>query len=674
MARSAARNVLLLGWMITFLSGCGVLPAPVVKTPPVQEETLAVPSPTAPTATLLTTPPPQETQIPDEKTPSPEQTRTALSRPPSGWTIFSNPDYVQGIALYENQLWTATLGGVVVWDISTGKPTVYTTRDGLAEIQGNDLVYCRMPEDRILVAHPSGTLSAFSLETKRWMRVPITFDDGTTLKDVRTLRCDMSSKRLLVGASDGLGIYDWRTGRWKRIGPEDGLKTNAIQSIDVVGQTIWVAAGDDSAFMILGSTIFPFNSGSGFPAGGVNDLAVAADQSVWFGYTTGLLHYEEKKWNLYGPKTLTSIPFSSVDQVEIGPDNLVWIASAEEGVCPFNVIKLYCSTIYPGMGETPITDLVVDKNGVAYAATSGKGVLRMDEEEVSFLSLNYEQLISNDLFDIAEGPDGKIWVSTDQGINVFDPQHITDQWQVIKPLRNQMIYPRVNVLQPAANGMWLFYDQEQAASYYDGESWLQINDQRGLSGVVTDATVDLNGRLWMATSHGIHVWDGESLRISATPKRLLSNFYVIEEIRNKIWAGTNQGLLRYENFQWQVVLPGVSVRSIVSDRKGGLLLGTDNGLIHVDGSQSYLWIINLGEEVLIGPQVTSITWDGLGQLWVGTNGEGLFRYDGKRWDRFGTTTGLPSDYVRKVFTDRAGTVWAAMVTGKGGGALVRYIP
>jgi ligand-binding sensor domain-containing protein len=678
--------------MLLFLSGCGYSVTPEIPgytsaSNPLGETTLT-PSRAVAAFTPSVSPTAQETTVPGEATippeagdfkesttPSPEETRAGLPRPPSGWTIYTNPDFVQGVALYENQLWAATLGGVVVWDIPTQKPTVYTTRDGLVEIQGNDVVYCRMPDERILVAHPSGTLSAYSLEGKRWSRIPITFDDGKTLSGVHTLLCDTPSQRLLVGSADGLGILDWRTGHWRRIGPEEGLNAGDIRAIDVVGQTIWVAAGDDSAFMIMGNTVFPFNSASGFPRGGVNDLAVAADQSVWFGYTTGLVHYQDKKWNLFGPKTQTTIPFLSVDHVEIGTDQLIWIASAEEGVCPFNPVRLFCSTIYPGTEGTPITDLVVDKNGIAYVGTGGKGVIVMDNEQVYPLSLNSQQLAGNDLLDIAGSSDGKIWVATDRGVNVFDPIHIAEPWETFAPQPGQMTFPRVRVLLPAANGMWLFYDQEPAASFYDGENWLHLNRQNGLSGEVMDAMVDQRGFVWMATTQGIQVWDGSVLRVSATPKSLLGNtYYVIKEIDNTIWAGSDQGLLRYQNYQWRVVLPGVSVQSIVTDQNGGLFLGTESGLIHYDGSQSFLWIINLGDELVISPKVTSITWDGLGQLWVGTDGRGLFRYNGKRWEQFNTASGMPSNDIRKVFTDVQGTIWAAVATGEGGGALVRYVP
>jgi ligand-binding sensor domain-containing protein len=93
-----------------------------------------------------------------------------------------------------------------------------------------------------------------------------------------------------------------------------------------------------------------------------------------------------------------------------------------------------------------------------------------------------------------------------------------------------------------------------------------------------------------------------------------------------------------------------------------------------DGSQSFLWVINLGDEVITGPRVTSTAWDGSGQLWVGTDGSGLFKYDGVRWERFNTSNGLPTDRVHTIYADHLGEVWIVTMTGDGGGALIRYMP
>lgn len=151
-------------------------------------------------------------------------------------------------------------------------------------------------------------------------------------------------------------------------------------------------------------------------------------------------------------------------------------------------------------------------------------------------------------------------------------------------------------------------------------------------------------------------------------------FHALLEYDGAIWAGSERGLLRYQYYQWQVILPDISVNTIVQDGSGVVLLGTDQGLIRYDGGQSYLWIINLGDEVLSNVNVTAIARDGNGQLWVGTDGLGLLHFDGKRWEQFSTATGLPTNRIRKIIADRSGTLWIAAITGEGGGALVRYVP
>lgn len=620
---------------------------------------------------------PAPTALPDAPSPAPVPTETpdAVFRPSSGWAIFSNPDFVQGVAVHNEQLWAATLGGVVAWDLQTGRPTLYTTRDGLAEIQGSDVVYCPVPEDRIVVAHPSGMLSAYDLNLKKWSRMPITFEDGGTLHSVSTLFCDSVNRRLLVGSPDGLGILDEKTGRWKYIGSAEGLRVDSILAIDVIGQAIWIAGGDGGAFFIMGSTVFPYNSASGFPSGSVNDLSVAPDTSVWFGYATGLTHYKEKKWNSYGAQSLAGIPFATVDHVEIGPDKRVWIASAREGVCPFDPVTLFCSTIYPGTGDTPITDLVVDENSTAYAATSGGGVLVLGSDQVSHLIFRRNQLLSNDVLDIAEGPDGKLWVATNLGINIFSLNLQFGKWEVLQPQRSEIAFFKVDEFMPAAEGIWMYSSQESQAAFYDGETWMRLDASMGLSGDILDAELDHRGYVWFATSHGIRVWDGSLMRSYVPPDTLPGNiFQSLFQQDGVMWVGTDLGLLRYERYQWSLVLPGISVKTIALDNNGGLLLGTDQGLVRFDGKQSFLWYVNLGEEMIYHPNITSIAWDADNHLWVGTDGDGLLNYDGEHWKQFNTTNGLPTNRIRKVFADHLGEVWIAAYTGDGGGALIRYMP
>ena len=157
-------------------------------------------------------------------------------------------------------------------------------------------------------------------------------------------------------------------------------------------------------------------------------------------------------------------------------------------------------------------------------------------------------------------------------------------------------------------------------------------------------------------------------------------------------------------------IPISPVNSILADGKSGFWLGGQTALVHWhDGvSETYpirglksnvghpgiaglargpdgsLWVgilasgpgrglgrlINGAFQPFVTPSfdgskltVHSITFDGDGNLWVGTYGAGIFRIHGSMVDHFGRTEGLSSDLVNAVFVDREGILWAATPAG-----------
>lgn len=68
-------------------------------------------------------------------------------------------------------------------------------------------------------------------------------------------------------------------------------------------------------------------------------------------------------------------------------------------------------------------------------------------------------------------------------------------------------------------------------------------------------------------------------------------------------------------------------------------------------------------ESQIGEYVTSVFEDSKGNLWFGTNGNGIARFDGETLRYFTTKDGLPSDRVTAIIEDSDGNFWLS--TGEG---------
>ncbi|MBK9147327.1 MAG: hypothetical protein IPM12_05825 [Flavobacteriales bacterium] len=95
------------------------------------------------------------------------------------------------------------------------------------------------------------------------------------------------------------------------------------------------------------------------------------------------------------------------------------------------------------------------------------------------------------------------------------------------------------------------------------------------------------------------------------------------------------------------------------DSKGNLWFGTNGqGLARWDGSALRYYSIAEG---LIGDVVTGIAEDRNGDLWFGTH-SGASRYDGSTFTGFGSAEGLHGQGC-KVLVDRNGTVWAGTSDG-----------
>lgn len=95
---------------------------------------------------------------------------------------------------------------------------------------------------------------------------------------------------------------------------------------------------------------------------------------------------------------------------------------------------------------------------------------------------------------------------------------------------------------------------------------------------------------------------------------------------------------------------------------GDLWIGTCAGINRVEGKSGAWSHYGLAEGV-VHTIYHAIRKDSKGNIWVGTTGKGISRFDGKKWTSYGVKEGLPSGWINDMVEDSTGKMWAATAGG-----------
>jgi len=133
---------------------------------------------------------------------------------------------------------------------------------------------------------------------------------------------------------------------------------------------------------------------------------------------------------------------------------------------------------------------------------------------------------------------------------------------------------------------------------------------------------------------------------------------------------SGEGAYRYDgksfiNFTTKDGLCNNNVSAIIQDRAGNILLGTNSGICKYDGNKFSKYPV---------PDTLSITCmleDKDGNLWFGTMGKGIYRYNGATLDNFLNSTdhvfnlGSTNQLILDILQDKNGNLWFSSWNGGG---------
>ena len=121
----------------------------------------------------------------------------------------------------------------------------------------------------------------------------------------------------------------------------------------------------------------------------------------------------------------------------------------------------------------------------------------------------------------------------------------------------------------------------------------------------------------------------------------------------------------YITREWSTLdgLPGNSITDIIQTSDGYLYIGTYDGLARFDGFEFKIFNKYNGDNKCNFTSSRALFEDSKGNLWVGSNDEGLARIGDDETLYFNTETGLPNNSVRNIREDFEGNIWVGTAAG-----------
>ncbi len=290
---------------------------------------------------------------------------------------------------------------------------------------------------------------------------------------------------------------------------------------------------------------------------------------------------------------------------------------------------------------------------------------------------------------ITQTPDGYLWIATLDGLARFDGVHFTifnkSNTSGISSNRFGSMYQSVD------GDLWFATESGQLTRYHRG-SFQAYGAAQGLpENGAHSITGDGSGHVWVLLTDSIAQWDEAGGRfIDITPKNLRIPYDALRWESAGFWGWDEKGLHcfvdgRFITYPLPAWLPGRSIWGAALDQTGTLWLETLDGkhitmasgkaaiqqgeaaVQYVD-RRGHSWTMHVGHHLFRSMSDLSsasgspilfsqLCEDREGNIWLGSEGQGLYRLQTQSVHVYSKEQGLVDRNVYPIYQDHAGAVW-----------------
>jgi len=604
----------------------------------------------------------------------------ATSAPPTGkHTSWAAANTIYSIGFHGDEVLAGGPGGITVWNRNDGSYRQFTTADGLPSANV-DAVFVDKDQS-IWVGTDAGLVHASGDE-----RTFYTSDQGLDSNYIVAIA--RVGERLFAGSQysgvAGGGLLEFNPNNpgtsgktWKPVpgfpsseNPGQGAVSYNVRQIvaDQKG-SLWVATDQGVAMLGGNGQWNVFKTESGLPDNSVYTIYPDTKGELWVGTSTGgVAKFNRGKGAFESFADLSNLGvydvysilqsadgnfwFSGGNVARYDPATDKWAGVSTDGSLPVN------SVLSAGMDDQGTLYFGTDQNGLARYA-NGKLDVALVPKAPRFAQYGH----------IIPAPDGKlIFVQLfESGADQFDPAD--ESWTKLPPDQH---VPRVfdalgQMWSGGWDGLWIFNADKTTA----------VSTDHGLpSNQVNGIAFSPDGNAYIATNAGIAVFDGLHITDVYTAAKdglasdEVSNLFVASD--GSLWASDKAGFSRrlpdgtWQHFTSQALFGSAEnyFAKFAEDREHNIWIATGNDGLYRFSNGEWKRLISTDPGVgLPSDYITCVTIAPDGALWLGSDGQGAVRYDGKTWQRYRAEDGLIDQHIYDIYIDANGVIWFATSGG-----------